>query len=398
MADQLNEQSHENELNRLWNDLLDGRQDQHGYVLPDEDAQALIKLHMRGTSILPGSARERAWQETLTRIDIYHHQEETTMESLATVPSLLALPSPNGRALPTPVARLPVLENEARWRRGLLAGAIAAAALVMLAAAFAGYLLFGPGESGNDPQPVIPAVIEADGTPTPDAPEAELLLQTVLPDGVMATGEQVGAGFVHYSFPVTSYPSTWYPYCCSGPMIEFVVDGVYTIQAQEPIQVIRSDGSVEDIPADTEVVLNAGDGLISNVATIVDISNSGPETVELLNWAIIGDGEGNEDFNGRQPMGWQEVSFDGFGFSNPPSPALVSLWKITLDPAEVWNPPADSTVFRVLMPSNDEGTPTAIWSTTRSVDGVITNMRRDSVDVYVLTLEPAFPDSATPTP
>lgn len=392
MSDHLMTEPDDNELNRFWNDLIQGTRDQRGYAVPDEDRQTLTTFQTRGTSIQPGPARERAWQETLTRIDVNQPHKEYRMNSLAIEPSEPMRLAVNGHAVSPPRRpSLPVPFDPAKSRLWPLVSLAAAA--VLLIAAVSGYFLFGSDGSEDEPQSIIPAAIFSEATPSPIGQDEELLLQITLPADVVPTGDTILAGLARFAVPAGN-SSVWTPPCCPGPLIEYVVRGSYTVRAEEPVQVIRGDGSMEDVPAGTEVTLKPGDSLLSDNETIVEASNFGNEPVQLLGWVLIDD----RGFNGHILNGWQAGWPDATSVGiDPPAPALVRLIRITLLPDEVWTPSPGALVLQTSLPVNDEGTPIGRPSIGKNAEGVINNAGSTAATIYVMTLEPAEPGSGTPT-
>jgi len=232
--------------------------------------------------------------------------------------------------------------------------------------------------------------------PAIDAPVATTipaddgLLTITLPAGAIPRGEGVNAGLAHFSIPPGTR-STWIPYCCPGPMVEYVIAGTYTVRAQSAVRVVRADGTEEVVAAGVETVLDPGDALISRNETVVEGANTGDVPVELLNWVLLAAG----GFGGHALPGWASHNVDVQGeLVLPPGSAEVRLTTIELHPGTPVPLPSDgSLTFVVTLPSNALGTP--VPSAYRDGDGAITSGRQVAT-VYLLTV--SWTGVGTPTP
>jgi hypothetical protein len=166
----------ESELNRLWNDIVSGETKQGAYDLPAGDTQMLSQFQQRVTRSQPDSARERAWQRTLARIEpnqSQQSQKESTMHTVATLPPSGYLHSPNGRAGPRRWdGFVPEIGRARTARRRHIAQLVAA--VLLLVGLGIGYLAFNPFGGGPDRPSSIPAAGAplatpgaAESTPTP---------------------------------------------------------------------------------------------------------------------------------------------------------------------------------------------------------------------------------------
>jgi hypothetical protein len=125
----------------------------------------LSQFQQRVTRSQPDSARERAWQRTLARIEpnqSQQSQKESTRHAIATLPPSGYLPSPNGRAAPRRWREFtPEIGRARTARRWSFAQLVAAVLLVGLGI---GYIVFDP-FGGPDRPSSIPAAVLSVATP-----------------------------------------------------------------------------------------------------------------------------------------------------------------------------------------------------------------------------------------
>jgi hypothetical protein len=288
----------------------------------------------------------------------------------------------------------------APWRhRSTVVAAIAA--VLLLIGVGIGYLAFGPGWPGDELRTTIPAAVAPAATPSPAPYTEESLLTITLPAEALPGGDAIGAGLIHVTIPVGNR-STWVPTCCPGPYVDYVIVGSYTVRADAPIQVVRDDGSAEDIPAGTEVTLGAGDALISRNEVGIEGANTGSGPVELLGWLLV---ETTSSFGGHYLPGWVSYSSDvQLPLLLSPSPATLHVRRIELTGEASFPAPADGTlVFVVSPPVNAAGTPTTVSRVVKRSDGELVNVGKETGVVYLVTLEQVAPPdgspiSGTPTP
>jgi hypothetical protein len=257
-----------------------------------------------------------------------------------------------------------------------------AAAVVLMLVAAAGYLALV--RDGNDRPNSIPAAVVA--TPDPDDPAIETVFTTTMPAEAMPSGDRVSAGLALFTIPV-DHRATWEPTCCPGPMIEYIVEGMYGVRAEAPIEVVRASGATEEISAGTEVTLAAGDALISRNETVVEVWNAGDVPVVLLNWMYI------EAATGHLVPGWQIGPNDvQIGAMLPRAPAMVTLLRVTLPVGGESDLERPDGLQFVLPYGEGNG------YFTRRTDGSINTFNADPGSpfvAYVLTVEP---DSTGGTP
>jgi len=280
------------------------------------------------------------------------------------------------------------IPRQHRW--GLAAGAVAALLLIL----GIGYVLFGSGFLEDDQRTTVPAAVAPTATPTPGVVSEETLLVYTIPAAELPT-INIGMGTTRNTI-APGHRSTWDPYCCPGPMLEYVLAGTYTVRAEAAIQVVRADGTRETVPAGVEVTLGPGDALISRNETVVEAANTGADTVHLINWTLIENTE-EADFYGHLLPGWTNNDPDVKGASSlGDGPATVTLQRVRLSPGATFSPNVNGVFqFTVPMPQNAAGTPVASYAV-READGTIRIIGNDVITIYVLTLEPSGVEAGSP--
>jgi hypothetical protein len=311
------------------------------------------------------------------------HQE---MNAMATTAPYLANPTIVPR--PTPAEKSWSLPSPATHpNRQTVALAVAVVIIVIGALAVAAWR--DRGEQGR--QADGPA-IHAPATPLPeDAPSAETLMLVQVPADLLPTGRDISAGLVGFTIPVGA-SSAWTPICCTGPLVEYVVSGTYTVRAHEPITVVRADGTVEAIGADTAVTLGPGDGLLSHNENVVEASNSGTTPVDLLQWVMIDD---TAKFNEHKPSGWVRTGGPNIQRSLTPSdsPMMITLRKVTAENgAKIAAPDGGSSVQFAIPADPDTGL------IGNSSDGsiVVYGEAETLTTVYILTATQLGGEGGTP--
>lgn len=306
-------------------------------------------------------------------------------------------PAPSGRAVATPLrpAPVPFGAPPTRHRWGL---ARLATAVVLLLVFGLVYIASGPNRSDDGRRAALPAMVLPTGTPAPAATAEESLLVLTLPAESLPRGQTIGSGIADAVIP-PGIRSTWEPlepYCCPGPMVEYVIEGTYTVRADAAIRVVRADGATEEAPAGTAVTLGPGDSLISRNETVVETANTGTTPVILLNWTLIAvDPPGS--FSGHRLTGWTQNSADvQEPLTLSAGPATLRLRRVELAPGAADMPPPGSLSFVVVLPQNAAGTPVPTFYG-RQADGALRNTSsRNAITVYILTLEPAGGAAGSP--
>ena len=278
---------------------------------------------------------------------------------------------------------LPLPRPAARWLPALVA-----AALLLVTLGIAGYAILDRNGSTGRGGPAI----YAPATPSPEAESTEeTLMEIQIPANMLPTGRDISAGLVGLAIPVGT-SSTWTPICCTGPLVEYVVSGTYTVRAQEPITVVRADGTVEAIGADTAVTLGPGDGLLSHNENVVEASNSGTTPVDLLQWVMIDD---TAKFNEHKPSGWVRTGGPNIQRSLTPSdsPMVITLRRVTAENgAKIAAPDGGSSVQFAIPADPDTGL------IGNSSDGsiVVYGEADTPVTVYILTATQGGGEGGTP--
>ncbi len=258
-----------------------------------------------------------------------------------------------------------------------------AALLVVIVGGLAASALtgrFGLHDQRDNPAITAPGYAATDDT----------LLTFTIPAEAVSTGDKATIGLVIFTIPARSR-STWQPYCCPGSLMEYVVSGTYTVRADAPIQVLRGDGSIEDILAGTEVVLEPGDGLLSRNETVVESANTGSVPVELLSWVLI---EDDGTFRGHQLVGW----LDGEGDIKSASAlsvtaTTVELRRVSVRDGDVLEPPQNE----LQLITEQEVDAYLSQSTTDGSLTVVGESPDTDYSIYVLTLTQPGMGQSTPT-
>ena len=380
------------ELARFWDDLAAGH-DLDSDAIDPTLAEAVRRLH----TAQDVDGADPAFTKRLL-------EELMHAPAMALPDNGIAGPLPNSNGRPIRAAWGPAVRAPARPRKrpSRAFPPFAVAALLLLALGL-GYVALDPFGGGPDRPSSIPAAYAPEATPTPE-PTDELLLEITLPAEALPRGEHFSSGFAHYSIPPGAR-GTWTPNCCTGPMVEYVLSGAYTVRAEAVIDIVRAGGVVEEVPAGTEVALGPGDALLSRVETVVEAANTGEMPVELLSWVLVEDP--TNAFNGHLLPGWWENDIDVRdvrdqppGVSVPAGSAAVRLRRVELAPdAVIPAPPSGGTSFAVILRENAAGTPTRAVLIGPQSDGTIRSLGQVAATVYVLTLEPADAgESGSPTP
>jgi mannose-6-phosphate isomerase-like protein (cupin superfamily) len=155
-----------------------------------------------------------------------------------------------------------------------------ATALLLIAAVIAVFIVVRPHRPAVAPQQVAAPLFAAPGTllfTTTVASEelpAKAPVRYVLAHGTVQPGAET-----HLR------PS--YAVCCPGTFIDYVLKGTYALRVAGPLRVIRANGEMETIPANTEVTLAAGDAAIHRFEDGWDSRNPGSSTTEVLDVLLV---------------------------------------------------------------------------------------------------------------
>src|SRR5215203_6993194 len=176
----------------------------------------------------------------------------------------------------TPAAR--------RWGAGF---AQTTSVLLLVLTLGLGYLALVFGD-GSDPDRGPSAIVPAPTHPAVDMADAETLYSlTLSPEDFPRSPERgiSSEGFVVEPGTTGEWPGTS-AICCSGVRVDYVVDGVYTVRADGPIDVRRADGREETIPAEAETVLGPGDRMLVPDGIGFTNANNGDAPVHVVGWYV----------------------------------------------------------------------------------------------------------------
>lgn len=376
----------DSELSRFWNELVRPSSDSDidRIEVAADAAETIRDLHALSRSVPPKTAQERVQRMIATSFGPDFDQTKG-IERGARGSEWFGQ---NGRAndLHGDLSRR-VPTAKPISRRSIYAQLAVAAILLAIAGVAIGLFW----TRADSPQKSIPAAIPASPTAEPAPVTMETLLQFTLPLDELPKGEGISSGLAHFTIPPGTR-STWESYCCDGPMIEFVMEGLYTVRAESSITVVRAGGSIEEISSGTEVTLGPGDSLISRNEVKVEAANNGTEPVELLNWVLIENG----NFGGHSLPGWVSHAADVQGpITEFAGPLTVTLQQYTLLPRATLTFADDTLYFAVPAPENEDGTPSA-GTFARMANGSSQNVGTRTLRVYVLTWEQAVPADGSP--
>ena len=376
-------------LGRYWDGLLHGLPADRD--TPDPAlAETVRQLHARDDA--PGADAAFAAQLLANLED----RMNTTYGDLRT-PSepirLSMMPSMNGRTLNSlPGLPLPGRKFSLFW--GWPRTHLATAALVVFTLTFA-YLAFGPPRSGRQDNLLAGiAAVSTPATPTAATTGEETVLEIAVPAG--AVPAKIYSGQNHYTIPPGSSgrwePTRFSATCCTGPRLNYVLEGTYTLRSEGPVQVRRSDAERwEDVPAGTEIVLEPGDALLSWMNDSFDAVNASSDPVELLD-GILFDGEMTTDPIPQEPSGRPAWSFHDQDIMLtqqpvPSEPVILRLQKTTLPKGGVLPRPPGAILQ--LAVSLDAGDVVTTENPHNPNPFELRNVGGEPATIYVLSLEPA---------
>jgi hypothetical protein len=272
-----------------------------------------------------------------------------------------------------------------RWlERPLIFATIAALLLAAIAGGFgASRLLDRSGDGGRAGIPA--AVMES----SPTAESDETMLETTIPAELVPSGDGIVPA-IGLNLLEPGRSGTWEPICCSGPMLEYVISGVYTVRPEAEIDVIRAGGETARIAAGTEATLEAGDAVLTDITVPMESANHGTEPVEILTWFLV-DSDGAV-FGGKAFPGWvqngEDIPWAPFALAGP---LTLRLRLVQAEPGTSISP-SPGTVQMAMAASGQTG-----WLTFPEDGSAVVNSFGDAlVRVHVLTLESADSGPATP--
>ena len=285
----------ETTVNQVWNEIVAGLPSAPGV---DDSAvpETIRRLHALGAAAPPASSRERVRRGVWDAARSPSGYGESTV-SVGEIPWDM---NSNGHVPQASLARPhPVIGGPwIPWRR---LSALSAAALLLAivgAVIVVAILASGDPDRAADMPPIM-----APASPSPAAtPEDAILLEIDIP----AAAIPVSDGYIAaLSFDVVPAGNSndFGLSCCDGPLVQHLVSGTLTFTVSAPVEVIRADGTTEQVAADTPTTLVAGETLLTRNEHGVTTTNPGPEPAEVLDWLLLDDP--NEYFAGRQEEGWE---------------------------------------------------------------------------------------------
>jgi hypothetical protein len=233
----------------------------------------------------------------------------------------------------------------------------------------------------------------APATPAPSRPEQELL-DLPIPEELIPRGDSLGSGLGHETIP----PGTTATWDLPALHVEYVIGGTFTVRSTGPMQIVRAGGGgeLESVRSGTDVTLGPGDAMIAPRETTSDYTNPGPTAAEILTWNMH---EGASGTTSVPPNEWVSHDVDVSPQPPlPPGPGRLRLRRIELVPKEELAPRPGTQQFAVTLPENAAGTPRpgSIERRITRSGAAFRNFGSEPVTVYVVTLEPAAMETATP--
>ena len=388
-------------LGRYWDELLHGPPADRDTLDPAL-AETVRQLHARDDA--PGADAAFA-ARLLANLE---ERMNTTYGDLSTPTEAVRLsmmPSPNGRtANSSPWLPLPSRKSSRPW--GWPMTHLATAALVVFTLTFA-YLAFGPPRSGGQTEQAasLPAVFSTPASPPAEMITEETLVEITLPADALP--DTIYSGQNHYTIPPGSNgswePSRFSSTCCTGPRLNYVLEGTYSVRGDGPMQVLRSGAERwEEVPAGTEIVLEPGDALVSQMDDSFDAVNSSSVPVQLLD-GVLFDGEMSTDpipqeRSGRPAWTFHDQDIMLTQQSVPSGPMILRLRQATLPEGGVLpRPPGTILQLAVSLDPNDVVT---TESPSNANPFELRNLGSGPASIYILSLEPSGAErdaASTPT-
>jgi hypothetical protein len=223
-------------------------------------------------------------------------------------------------------------------------------------------------------------------------PEETLYTITLPPDALPAW-DRVTISLTHFTIPPDT-ESAWEASsgaCCPGPKLKVIVAGTLTVASEGPLQVVRAEklDTIETVPANTEVVLTAGDTVITRNEQGDRWVNAGPEPVELLSTPVLSGMVPGPPV----PRNWIMGSYDvREGLSLPARAYTLQLQRMTMTTGDVLQPPAEGFLF---VQTLDGDVPIYLGRASTGAIRLI-GAPDTTVTMYVLTVEPAEAGAGTP--
>jgi len=381
---------HDDALNRFWNDLVEPDGDPMASDLDPDQVETLQRLHAMTRTPPPAMARTRVDRAMHERLTVPHNGMGATTMSQATIFARSSGASdPTGWSPRQSAGRLTLRTS---WRGFRWAGTFATA-LLLLVILGVGYLVVRSGTPNNQRLSSLP-VLEAPASPIIDESGARTLAAITLPAGTVPS--PIVGGLNHYTIPAgtsSSTASTWVSTCCTGPRLDYVLTGSFTMRNEGPVQLLPAGTSTwETITAKSEITLNPGDAILLRMQDAFAAENANVTPVELVE-GVLFEGTVNDD---PIPQGWVYHDKDIVHrlIPVPSSPVTLRLLEATLDP-DATLPLPSGAVLQLAVTLDEQAT----VGTRGDFDK--RNLGKAPVALYVLTLEPAEvgpPSTGTPSP
>jgi hypothetical protein len=367
-------------VDRFWDQLAQGRPSAAGDLDP-ADAATIRYLHTFDDRPGPGRDFTQRLREDLMHAHMHAH-------------SIPGLPHPGIRPLPHELARRRQL---AQGQGGRALAWLATAALLLLTLVSA-YFAFGPPRADRmarleQPTVAAPALIATPATPAPSPTAEGLLVEFTLPQGI--PGEII-AGMNAYTIPPGSTgrwePTSLSATCCTGPRLNYIVDGEYTVRSEGPMRLLRGGGTgpPEEIPAGTEIVLGPGDALLSEMGDPFEASNAGATPVVILDGGLFAGNPGTDpipaESSGRPVWVYQDQDIMLAPLAVPPGPVALRVQQATLEPGDVRPRPPGAILQLAVTLERDSLVLTESASNERPFD--VSSFEQEPVTIYALILAP----------
>lgn len=370
-------------LNRFWNELV---QPLAADVSADDDldpqqAATLRRVHALNRTPPPAGARAKV--ERAKRAHVIAKQNGKDISDMNETNAFVLNRSGSGPlswAPPRPTARPTprLVPTGSRWQ---WASRFATAMLVLLTLGF-GFLVFGPGRPNTDQLANLPAIF-APALSSPSAQTDDWLVAITLPPGAFPS-EVVGA-LSHFSVAAGS-EGTYDWDCCTGPRLDYIIEGSLTIRGAGPMQVLRgSGGAWEEMAPETEIVLGEGDALYSRYEDTFESVNAGSAPVELLEAGFLAEPPPDDpvphESSGIPSWKYQDQDIMwGGAVSVPAGPVTMRIADSTLAAGASLPLPLGAIIQLVVTLDTTSAVGT-------NGDFGVKNIGQDSATIYVLTVE-----------
>jgi mannose-6-phosphate isomerase-like protein (cupin superfamily) len=236
-------------------------------------------------------------------------------------------------------------------------------------------------------EPVMQTTEDAGSGPAPD----ETLLDVVLPEEQLQTPGRFNSIMGYYSIPAGSQDSWSGPTdTAPEPLVWHVLSGTYAVRADQDVQVTRAgaSGKTSVVAAGNESTLGPGDTLVRPAGALMELANDGTEPVLLVVWTL-----GDINVQGPSlPSSWDSLPcYPGETSGTAPSgPVRLKLRLVTVTPGSTLSAPAGAFVQQFLDLTSEAP------NLGQKSDYSLINQGTEPVTLYVVSLEPASPDEATP--